>query len=97
VAAVPSVARTLALDHPLYGNAELIEAQNLAIRPLVSARRRDGIGTGKLPCRFALCSRTRNGLAHARSKTQATAFDRRNFIRAISFAYTSQSKIAPEL
>ena len=57
-----SVARTLTLDHPLYSKAELIEHRRNTLRYARSFP--PGSSVGRLPCRFAPCSRARIGLAH---------------------------------
>src|SRR5512133_2809013 len=58
---MPSVARTLALDHPPNSSSTGATPCDTParFRPAPSV-----IGIGRLPCRFAPCPRTRNGLAH---------------------------------
>jgi hypothetical protein len=81
---MPPVARTLALDRPLYSKAELIEHRRNILRyarsfPPGSERNRH-----RQIALFAPCSRTRNGLARTRLKAPATVVDRRDFTRVIS-------------
>ena len=81
---MPSVARTLALDHPLYSKAELIEYRRNILRyarsfPPGSERNQHRQVALSLRALFK-----NKGWLGTRLKAPATAVDRRNFTRVIS-------------
>src|SRR5258706_13793891 len=66
-----------------------------AIRPLVSARLR-AESARRVALSLRALFRSKKWLGARGLKASATAADRRDFIRAISFVYTSQPKIEAE-
>jgi hypothetical protein len=62
---MPSVARELPLEQPLFGKAELVEHRRNILRYAVRFRPAlNAIIIGKLPCRFVPFSETRVGSTH---------------------------------